>query len=43
MTDNKYIFSNNECIIDCFNNSNDNYINWIIAVFCIKYILNKKL
>ena len=42
MTDNKYIFSNNECIIDCFNNSNDNYINWIIAVFCIKYILNKR-
>lgn len=41
MTDNKSIFSNNECIIDCFNNSN--YINWIIAVFCIKYILNKKL
>ena len=40
MTDNKSIFSNNECI---FNNSNDNYINWIIAVFCIKYILNKKL
>ena len=23
MTDNKSIFSNNECIIDCFNNSNE--------------------
>ena len=33
MTDNKSIFSNNECIIDCFNNSNDNY--WIIAVLNI--------